>query len=126
MASLSVSFRGSVPYGIQTFDLTIELGLGKRAKHCSGKLWIDTENHPVARPLTGQEIIIHIDGSLAFAGVLTQVGDEWLNPVVYKVTFDAIDYTLQLDAKLVTGTFEEQTFQERIEALLTEYAPTFT
>ncbi len=126
MASLSVSFRGSVPYGIQTFDLTIELGLGKRAKHCSGKLWIDTENHPVARPLTGQEIIVYIDGSLAFAGVLTQVGDEWLNPVVYKVTFDAIDYTLQLDAKLVTGTFEEQTFQERIEALLTDYAPAFT
>ncbi len=125
MASLSVSFGGSVTYGVEIFNLTTELGLGKRAKRCSGKLWIDTENRPVARPLTGQEIIIYIDGSLAFAGVLTQVGDEWLNPVVYKVTFDAIDYTLQLDAKLVTGTFEEQTFLERVAALLGEYAPRF-
>jgi len=126
MPTASVSIAGSTPFGVQVFTLVVEQGLGKRAKRARGELWIDTVGHPVSKPLTGQTINISIEGIQEFAGVLITVTDEWINPVVYKVAFEAMDYSLQLDSHLVTKEYDEQLLSARVQAVLTTYAPAFT
>jgi len=123
MASLAVTIAGGAAHTVQTFTLTIELGSGRRGKRCNGELWIED---PSVAPLTGNVITISIDGTDSFQGVLVQVKDELINPETHKITFDAMDYSLQLDSHLVTTTRDEELLSVRVDDLLTEYAVAFS
>lgn len=125
MADISVGFTLSDAGAYaQTFDISIELGLGKRAKRAHVIIVIDTIKHPATKPKTGE--LLTISGDLEFKGPLVTVADRWLNPDTYEVTVEAVDFTPLLDAHLVTKDFEIQTLSERVQEALSLFCPGFT
>lgn len=77
-------------------------------------------------PVLDAEIIVTRDGTRIFGGTILSM--ETSIEAVPTVQFDVecVDFTRQLDRKLVTERFIDQTGDAIIEALRDDYAPTFT
>lgn len=69
---------------------------------------------------------IYDTGSLIFQGVITQIDYEQVSSVLVRVSVTAVDYTNEMDGKLVNENFAGQTCEYIIQTLVAKYAPQFS
>ena len=69
---------------------------------------------------------IYDTGSLIFQGVVTKIQTVQLSAVLLRVTITAVDYTNEMDGKLINENFAGQTINQIIAYLISKYAPQFT
>lgn len=75
-------------------------------------------------PTVGQEVIITLDGTRVFAGVIVGLEQETTSYKLVRWKVECEDYTRLLDRKLVTGAFENQTIDQIMTSLASSYFPT--
>jgi len=74
----------------------------------------------------GQNIKIYDSQDLIFQGKVTRVRKTALSAALLRVGVTCVDYTRELDNKVVAETYENQTAEFIIKDILTRYAPQFT
>jgi len=77
-------------------------------------------------PEINQEIELKIDDTTEFGGVVTRVGKEIVagEMVIYSV--EASDYSVYLDRKLVLERFDDETVDDIIDSIVSDYTSGFT
>ncbi len=74
----------------------------------------------------GSNVKVYDTGSLIFQGVIMDMQAEQISSQLLRVKVNAVDYTHELDGKLIGDQFTAQTMEYIINYLVTKYAPQFT
>lgn len=74
----------------------------------------------------GDNIKIYDSQELIFQGKVTRVRKGAMSAALLKVAVSCVDYTRELDNKVVAETYENQTAEFIIKDILTRYAPQFS
>lgn len=77
-------------------------------------------------PLLNAEIIITLDGTRSFGGSILTLETEIEAPPAVTYSVECVDFTRQLDRKLVSERFIDEVGTDIITSLVASYAPTFT
>jgi hypothetical protein len=108
---------------IYTDSLTVEQQLTNLVDTCSFKLRKNT----TFNPSYGDDIEVYDGTTQIFGGTILKVDESTLSAgdkgIVYQIT--AVDYTYEMDKKLVSKTYENETIKDIITDILSEYAPDF-
>jgi hypothetical protein len=108
---------------IYTDSLTVEQQLTNLVDTCFFKLRKNT----TFNPSYGDDIEVYDGTTQIFGGTILKVDESTLSAgekgIVYQIT--AVDYTYEMDKKLVSKTYENETIKDIITDILSEYAPDF-
>lgn len=74
---------------------------------------------------TDSNIKVYASGSLVFQGVVTSVNTKMLSAALVSIDVEAVDYTRELDGKLVNQAYEDQTISYIINDIVAKVAPQF-
>jgi len=123
--SVDVKVSG-VRKNFQNFRLSVELGLGESGKRARGYLFVDTGAFATAKPETGEPFEIEVNGATEFKGSVVRVTDEWINPVSYEATIEAVDFLPLLNSHLVTCELAAGSLSWQVNRILSEFCDGFT
>jgi len=89
--------------------------------------WADLDAETVAKPKPGNVVVLIIDSTREFEGVVATTDDSFQNPETMLVNVIVSDYTAFLDRRLVAKQeYAEGAAGTRIKTILQEFAPDFT
>lgn len=74
----------------------------------------------------GDNIKVYDTTDLIFQGIVTRISRQAYSQALTHISVTAVDYTRELDNKVVARTYENTTINEIIRDMLTRYAPQFT
>lgn len=81
---------------------------------------VNRESDPFT-PVVGMEVIVYLSSTKVFGGVITELEQSADVSIIWKVS--CTDYTRLLDRRLVPDTFSNQTVNQIIASLQTNYFP---